>query len=186
MKRLIVVLAVAVAVLVAVLWWRSRTGSAGGDEVADNRPMPTPKLVQGGGNPNDLPARMPVGARDLPPPPADFNPGQPETPPPNRTEKLRQGEFPLLPPRFDDAAKRAQVRACWERAYGGTTGASSDVGVPTLLHAPISSATSAGNSSPAGPRSAWPPLPWASSANGLSSMLMSTIVAPRAAASRAT
>ncbi len=117
MKRLIVVLAVAVAVLVAVLWWRSRSGSAGGDEVADNRPMPTPKLVQGGGNPNDLPARMPVGARDLPPPPADFNPGQPETPLPNRTEKLRQGEFPLLPPRFDDAAKRAQFRAWWEREY---------------------------------------------------------------------
>lgn len=117
MKRLIVVLAVAVAVLVALLWWRSRS-SSDQDSESSRRPVAAPTLVPGGGtDPNHRPPRMPVGARDLPPPPEDFNPGQAKMPLPNRTEKLRNGEFPILPPSFEDSAKRAKFRAWWEREY---------------------------------------------------------------------
>ena len=116
MKRLIVVLALAVAVLIAVLWWRSRPRPDSAKSVAAGRQVATPKLVQGGGA-GEPPARLPVGARDLPPPPADFNPGETTSAVPNRVDKLRKGEFPLLPPSFDNAEDRAKFRAWWAREY---------------------------------------------------------------------
>ncbi|HUH05659.1 MAG TPA: hypothetical protein VML75_26880 [Kofleriaceae bacterium] len=124
MKRLVLVLALGLAALLAVLLWKVRAGGDGGESAAGDpsaREVGGPRLATGG---PDRPGLRGPGLtpRELPPPPPDFNDGGMAAA--RRTgadRKLAAGEFPVRPPAFADPADRARFRAWWIDEYGRLT-----------------------------------------------------------------
>ncbi len=104
-------LALAIAVA-AIVWPRDRD---------DTTTTPAPRRAGGSvrlgeGTAAARPASS-TGGRNLPPPPADFDPGSaPTNTPgvdPRVVEQLARGELPVTPPGFTDDAERARFRTWW-------------------------------------------------------------------------
>lgn len=105
--------AAAIAIAIAVLLWPRGRGASDPAAAEPRRPGGTVRLGDGTSAARPPPA-LP-GGRNLPPPPADFDPGSArvESTDPRLAEMLARGELPVTPPGFSDDAMRARFRAWW-------------------------------------------------------------------------
>lgn len=105
--------AAALALAIAVLLW-SRGRGATLETQPEQRPGGATARL-GGGTPASRPPPTIGSKRNLPPPPADFDPGSTsvDSTDPRLAEMLARGELPVTPPGFADEAMRARFRTWW-------------------------------------------------------------------------